>query len=95
MYDMIQKDKIIGALTWLKQHNCHYTDKQINADWCGSSGSCDLSVLLDEKHTSAIIVDTNITDIKVVNGILVMFHVMGKVQEKVFNLNKILTVMTV
>ena len=35
----------------------------------------------------------NITNIKV--DILVMFHVMGKVQGKVFNLNKILTVMTV
>ena len=54
MYDMIQKDKIIGALTWLKQHNYHYADIQINTDWCASSGSCDLSVLLDEKHTSAV-----------------------------------------
>ena len=68
MYDMIRKYKIIGALTWLKEHNYHYADIQINADWCASSGSCDLSVLLDEKHTSAITVDTNITDIKVVNG---------------------------
>ena len=44
------------------------SDIQINADWCRSSGSCDLSVLLDEKHTSAVTVDTNISDIKVVNG---------------------------
>ena len=58
----------IGALTWLKQHNYHYADIQINADWCASSESYDLSVLLDEKHTSAITVDTNITDIKAVNG---------------------------
>ena len=41
MYDMIQKDKIIGALTWLRQHNYHYANIQINADWCASSGSCD------------------------------------------------------
>ena len=68
MYDMIQKDKIIGALTRLKLHNYHHANIQINADWCASSGSCDLSVLLDEKHTSAVTVDTNITDIKVVNG---------------------------
>ena len=68
MYDMIQKDKIIGALTWLKQHSYHYADIQINADWCASSKSCDLSVLLDEKHTSAVTVDNNNTDIKVVNG---------------------------
>ena len=68
MYDMIQKDKSIGALTWFKQHNYHYADIQINADWCASSGSCDLSVLLDEKHISAVTVEMNITDIKAVNG---------------------------
>ena len=68
MYDMIQKDTIVGALTWLKQHNYHYADIQINADWCASSGNCDISVLLDEKHTSAAIADTNAIDITVVNG---------------------------
>ena len=68
MYDMIWKDKIIGALTCLKQHTHHYADIQINADWCASSRSCDLAALLDEKHTSAVTVDMNITDIKVVNG---------------------------
>ena len=52
MYDMIQNDKIIGALTWLKQQNYHYADIHINADWCACSGSCDLSVLLDD--TSAV-----------------------------------------
>ena len=68
MYDMIRKDKIIGALTWLKQHNYHYADIQINADWCESTESCDLSILLDEEHTSAGIVDANITDIAADNG---------------------------
>ena len=60
---MIQKDKIIGALTWLMQHNYHYADIQIDADWCESTESCDLSILLDEEHTSAGIVNANITDI--------------------------------
>ena len=68
MYDMIRKDKIIGALTWLKQHNYHYADIQINADWCESAESCDLSILLDEEHTLAGIVDANITDIAAANG---------------------------
>ena len=65
---MIQKDKIIGTLTWLKQHNYHYSDIQINADWCESTESCDLSIPLDEEHTSAGIVDANITDIAADNG---------------------------
>ena len=68
MYDIIWKDKIIGALTWLKQHNYHYADIQINTDWCESTESCDLSILLDEEHTSAAIVDANITDIAADNG---------------------------
>ena len=68
MHDMIQKDKIIGALTWLKQHNYHYADIQNNAYWCKSTESCDLSILLDEEHTSAGIVDANITDTAAANG---------------------------
>ena len=26
MYHVIQKDRVIGAITWLKQHNPHYAD---------------------------------------------------------------------
>ena len=33
MYDMVHRDKIIGALPWLKQHNTHYTCICVNADW--------------------------------------------------------------
>ena len=95
MDDMIQKDKIIGALTWLKQHNWHYADTQINADWCSSSGSCDLSVLLEEKHTSAVTVDINITDIKVVNGLISNVSCDGESTGKSIQSKKILTVMTV
>ena len=33
MYDIVQKDHIIGALTWLKSHNKFYNDIPINYNW--------------------------------------------------------------
>ena len=33
MYDMVRRDKIIGALVWLKHHNTHYTCISVNTDW--------------------------------------------------------------
>ena len=91
MYDMIWKDKIISALTWLKQHNYHYADIQINADWCDSTESSDLSILLDEEHASAGIVDANITDIAVDNGCISTVTFDGG---KVTSLHKIMTIMS-
>ena len=33
MYDVIRKDHVIAALTWLKKYNNHYKDIKINEDW--------------------------------------------------------------
>ena len=33
MYDIVQKDHIIGALTWLKNHNYFYKNISINYNW--------------------------------------------------------------
>ena len=33
MYDVIHKDHVIAALTWLKKHNNHYKDIEINENW--------------------------------------------------------------
>ena len=33
MYDVIRKDHVIAALTWLKKHNNHYKDIKINENW--------------------------------------------------------------
>ena len=95
MYDMIRKDKIIGALTWLKQHNYHYADIQINADWCESTESCDFSILLDEEHTSAAIVDANITDIAGDNGCISTVTSEGGTIGKSNQCTKIMTIMSV
>ena len=33
MLDMICRDHIISAITWLKEHNSHYRDRTLNEHW--------------------------------------------------------------
>ena len=49
MYNMIQKDTVIEALTWLKQHNPHYADIIPNDDWYNSITNSELTTLV-HKH---------------------------------------------
>ena len=48
MYDMICRDHVISAITWLKQHNSHYRDIKLNEHWYSDIASRQLSVQLDE-----------------------------------------------
>ena len=48
MYDMIHRDHVISAITWLKEHNFHYTDIKLNEHWYSDIASRELSVQLDE-----------------------------------------------
>ena len=55
MYDIVQKDKVIGALTWLKQHNNYYNDIPINRNWYSMIDDTDIpSIMLDSEHTDDI-----------------------------------------
>ena len=36
MYDIVWRDCIIGALTWLKNHNQFYNQIPINYNWCST-----------------------------------------------------------
>ena len=47
MYDMICRDCVISAITWLKQHNSHYADIKLNEHWYNDIASRELSVQLD------------------------------------------------
>ena len=33
IYDMICRDCVISAITWLKEHNSHYADIKLNEHW--------------------------------------------------------------
>ena len=48
MYDMICRDHVMSAITWLKEHNSHYTDIKLNKHWYSDIASRQLSVQLDE-----------------------------------------------
>ena len=48
MYDMIHRDHVISAITWLKEHNSHYRDIKLNEHWYSDIASRELSVQLDE-----------------------------------------------
>ena len=48
MYDMIYRDHVISAITWLKQHNSHYRGIKLNEHWYSDIASRQLSVQLDE-----------------------------------------------
>ena len=48
MYDMICKDKVIGAIIWLKEHNKHYESVPIDTTWLENEIENDVPVLLCE-----------------------------------------------
>ena len=48
MYDMICRDHVISAITWLKAHNSHYRDIKLNEHWYSDIASTAYSVQLDE-----------------------------------------------
>ena len=45
---MICRDFVIHAITWLKEHNSHYTDIKLNGHWYNDIASKEMSVQLDE-----------------------------------------------
>ena len=51
MYDMICRDHVISAITWLKQHSSHYRDIKLNEHWYSDIASRQLSVQLDESDS--------------------------------------------
>ena len=48
MYNMICRDHIISAITWLKEHNSHYADIKLNEHWYYDIAAKEVSVQLDE-----------------------------------------------
>ena len=44
MYDMICRDHVISAITWLKEHNSHYADIKCNEHWYNDIASRELCI---------------------------------------------------
>ena len=48
MYDMICRDHLMSAITWLKAHNSHYENITLNEHWYSDIAAGELSLQLDE-----------------------------------------------
>ena len=57
MYDMICRDCVISAITWLKEHNSHYADIILNEHWYNDISGKELSVQIDENDNRIIVTD--------------------------------------
>ena len=48
MYDMIHRDHVMSAITWLKAHYSHYKNIKLNEHWYSDIAAGELSLQLDE-----------------------------------------------
>ena len=55
MYDMICRDHVMSAITWLKAHNFHYENITLNEHWYSDIAAGELSLQLDESDNSTTI----------------------------------------
>ena len=62
MYDMICRDCVISAITWLKEHNPHYADIELNEHWYNDTAAKELSVQIDENYSHITMTEDNIFD---------------------------------
>ena len=62
MYDMIHRDCVISAITWLKEHNSHYADIELNEHWYNDITAKELSVQIDENDNCITMTEDDILD---------------------------------
>ena len=62
MYDMIHRDHVISAITWLKEHNSHYADIKLNEHWYNDISGKELSVQIDENDNCITVTDDAVLD---------------------------------
>ena len=62
MYDMIHRDCVISAITWLKEHNSHYADIKLNEHWYNDISAKELSVQIDENDNHITVTDDAVLD---------------------------------
>ena len=62
MYDMICRDHVISAITWLKEHNSHYADIKLNENWYNDIVAKELSVQIDENDNHITVTEDAVPD---------------------------------
>ena len=62
MYDMIHRDHVITAITWLKEHNSHYADIKLNEHWYNDIAAKELSVQIDDNDNNITVAEDAVLD---------------------------------
>ena len=62
MYDMIHRDHVISAITWLKEHNSNYADIKLNEHWYNDIAAKELSVQIDENDNHVTVTKDAVLD---------------------------------
>ena len=62
MYDMIHRDHVISAITWLKEHNSHYADIKLNEYCYNDIAAKELSVQIDENDNCITVTEDAVLD---------------------------------
>ena len=50
MYDMIHRDHVMSAITWLKEHYSHYKHIKLNEHWYSDIAAGEILLQLDESN---------------------------------------------
>ena len=59
---MICRDHVISTITWLKEHNSHYADIQLNEHWYNDIAAEEQSVQIDANDNCITMTDDDIFD---------------------------------
>ena len=62
MYDMICRNHVISAITWLKEHNSHHADIEHNEHCYSDIAAKELSVQLDENDNCITVTEDEVLD---------------------------------
>ena len=59
---MIHRDHVISAFTWLKEHNSHYADIELNEHWYNDIAGKELSDQINENDSGITMTEDDIFD---------------------------------
>ena len=59
---MICRDHVISAITWLKEHNSHYADIELNEHWYNDIAANEMSVQIDENDNCITVTEDEVLD---------------------------------
>ena len=62
MYDMIHREHVNSAITWLKKHNSHYAGIKLNEHWYNDISAKELSVQIDENDNHITVTEDAVLD---------------------------------